>query len=200
VPLDNINTDRELLQLVANGDMEAFRQLFDQYKIRLFSFVLHMTHSRIDAEEIVQEVFTKLWANRTGLHDVEFPGKYIYTVARNKTLNHLTRVARDRRLMQQLWVNVSQHGNATEDILQARESQRLISEAVDLLSPQRITIFRLSREQGLTHEEIAARLGLSKSRVKNILVEVLKHIKEHLARYSVLITALCWFNYNLSLL
>jgi RNA polymerase sigma-70 factor (ECF subfamily) len=193
VPLSNTYTDRQLLHEVAGGDINAFRQLFDQYKLRLFSFVLQMTHSRVDAEEIVQEVFAKLWASRACLYDVEYPGKYIYTIARNKTLNHLTRVARDRRLQQQLWANVSQHGNATEDVLHAQESQRLINEAVDQLPAQRKTIFRLSREQGLTHEEIAVHLGLSKSRVKNILVEVLKQIRDHLARYSVLIAAIFWY-------
>jgi len=194
---NNTYTDRELLQQVAGGDTTAFRQLFDLYKIRLFSFVLQMTHSRVDAEEIVQDVFTKLWEGRANLTSVEYPGKYIYTIARNKTLNHLTKLARDRRLLQQLWVNISQSDNATEDLLQAQESQQLINEAVSRLSVQWQTIFQLSREQGLTHEEIAARLGLSKSRVKNILVEILKHIREYLARYSVILSALFCTNWRL---
>lgn len=198
--MDNTNTDKELLQQVAHGDKNAFLRLFDLYKLRLFSFVLQMTHSRVDAEEIVQDVFTKLWESRDRLAGVEYPGKYIYTIARNKTLNHLTRLARDRRLLHQLWVNISQHDNATQEILQAQESQQLISKAVSLLSPQRQTIFQLSREQGYSHEEIAARLGLSKSRVKNILVEILKHLKDYLARYSTLVSALFWMGYSLQLL
>ncbi|THU39645.1 sigma-70 family RNA polymerase sigma factor [Niastella caeni] len=198
--MENVYTDRELLQQVANGDKLAFRHLFELYKLRLFSFVLQMTHSRVDAEEIVQEVFAKLWESRISLAGVEYPGKYIYTIARNKTLNHLTRVARDRRLQQQVWVNLSQFDNATEDILQAQESQRLISKAVSQLSGQRQTLFQLSREQGLTHEEIACQLGLSKSRVKNMLVEILKHIRDYLARYSALIATLCCINCSLLLL
>jgi RNA polymerase sigma-70 factor (family 1) len=199
VPLDNLNTDRILLQHVANGDKEAFRQLFDQYKLRLFSFVLQMTHSKVDAEEIVQDVFAKLWEIRTDLVQVDYPGKYIYTIARNKTLNHLAKLARDRQLLQQVWLNVSQTDNSTEAILQAQESQRLIGEAINRLSLQRQTIFRLSREQGLTHEEIAVHLGLSKSRVKNILVEILKHIKDYLALSATVIYALCWISYYLSI-
>jgi RNA polymerase sigma-70 factor (family 1) len=194
--LDHTYTDRELLQQVANGDISAFRQLFDGYKPRLFSFVLQMTHSRVDAEEIVQEVFAKLWESRIQLTAVEYPGKYIYTIARNKTLNHLTRLARDRKLLQQVWANLSQSDNPTEDILQAQESQRLINEAISRLSLQQQTIFQLSRDQGLTHDEIAARLGLSKSRVKNVLVEALKQIRAHLERYAAFITALLCFWYK----
>jgi RNA polymerase sigma-70 factor (ECF subfamily) len=199
VPLDNLNTDRILLQYIANGDKAAFRQLFDLYKLRLFSFVLQMTHSKVDAEEIVQDVFAKLWEIRTDLVQVDYPGKYIYTIARNKTLNHLAKLARDRQLLQQVWLNVSQADNSTEAILQAQESQRLIGEAINRLSLQRQTIFRLSREQGLTHEEIAVHLGLSKSRVKNILVEILKHIKDYLALSATVIYALCWISYYLSI-
>lgn len=200
VPLKNAYTDRELLQHVASGDMVAFRQLFDGYKLRLFSFILKMTHSRVDAEEIVQDVFTKLWESRASLVTVEYPGKYIYTIARNKTLNHLTRLARDRRLLQQVWVNVSPASTITEDLLQAQESERLINEAIQQLTVQQQTIFRLSREQGFTHEEIAARLGLSKSRVKNVLVEALRQIRDHLARHSALIAALFWITYSVQLL
>jgi RNA polymerase sigma-70 factor (family 1) len=198
--LDNLYTNRKLLQQVAEGDKIAFRKIFDLYKLRLFSFVLQFTHSRVDAEEIVQDVFTKLWESRTGLVNVEYPGKYIYTIARNKTINHLTKLARDRQLLQQVWQNLSQSDNPTEEILQAQECQRLIAEAVGRLSLQRQTIFQLSREQGLTHEQIAAQLGLSKSRVKNILVEILKHIRDYLARYSTLVSALCYVSYTLRLL
>jgi RNA polymerase sigma-70 factor (family 1) len=199
VSLDNLNNDRILLQHVASGDKTAFRQLFDLYKLRLFSFVLQMTHSKVDAEEIVQDVFAKLWEIRTDLVQVDHPGKYIYTIARNKTLNHLAKLARDRQLLQQVWLNVSQADNSTEAKLQAQESQRLVGEAINRLSLQRQTIFRLSREQGLTHEEIAAHLGLSKSRVKNILVEILKHIKDYLTLSATVIYALCWISYYLSI-
>src|SRR5207245_3620933 len=85
----------------------------------------------------------------------------------------------------------------TEEILQAQESRKLIHDAVSQLSLQRQTIFQLSREQGLSHEEIAAHLGLSKSRVKNIMVEILKHIKDYLARYSALVYTFFWVNYAL---
>ena len=194
--MDNLYTNRELLQQVATGDRLAFRQLFDLYKLRLYTFVYQFTSSKPDAEEIVQDVFTKLWEVRTSLAGVEYPVKYIFTIARNKTLNHLTKIARDRQLLQQLWVNISQFDNTTEELLQAQESQKLIREAVNQLSPQRQTIFDLSREQGLTHEEIADRLGLSKSRVKNIMVEILKFVKDYLARYSTLISTIFWISYS----
>lgn len=200
MPLDNLYIDKALLKQVAEGDKLAFRQLFDLYKLRLFAFVLQLTNSKADAEEIVQDVFAKLWESRAMLSNVEFPDKYIYTIARNKTLNHLTKLARDRQLLNQLWVNLSQTDNATEEILQAQESRRLIDEAVSRLNEQRQTIFRLSREQGLSHDEIAAQLGLSKSRVKNILVEILKHIRDYMSRYAALVSALFCMSYSFKIM
>jgi RNA polymerase sigma-70 factor (family 1) len=178
------------------GNEQAFRILFDQYRLPLYSFVTHLTHSRADAEEIVQEVFLKLWKNRESLTDVEHPGKYIYTIARNKTLNHLAKVARDQQLARQLWLNMKTPDNETIAILDAEESRQLIQQAVASLSEQRQTIFRLSREEGLTHEEIAQQLGLSKSRVNNILVEVLRHIKDQLASHSPILATIFWLTYG----
>ena len=195
--LYSIYRDEQLVVLLRNDDDEAFVEIYNRYWDKLLAIGYNHAGSKEAAEEIVQDVFTKLWEGRANLTSVEYPGKYIYTIARNKTLNHLTKLARDRRLLQQIWVNVSQSDNATEDLLQAQESQQLINEAVNRLSVQWQTIFQLSREQGLTHEEIAARLGLSKSRVKNILVEILKHIREYLARYSVILSALFCTNWRL---
>jgi RNA polymerase sigma-70 factor (ECF subfamily) len=188
--LNSSYTDKELLQRLAEGDKASFRQLFDAYRLRLFSFVFQLTNSKVDAEEIVQDVFAKLWEIRQTLHTVEHPGKYIYTIARNKTFNHLAKIARDQQLVQQLWVNLSQADHSTEEMLQANESRQLINEAIHQLSQQKQTIFYLSREQGLSHEAIAIQLGLSKSRVKNVMVEVLKHIKDYLLRHTTFLAVL----------
>lgn len=188
--------EKLILQLVAKGDQQAFHLLFDQYKKRIFSFVFRLVHAAADAEEIVQEVFVKLWESRESLATVEYPGSYIYTIARNSTLNFLAKAARDKQLGHQLWLNLSLFDNTTEELLQAKESQTLISRAVSMLSEQKQTIFRLSREEGLTHEQIAARMGLSKSRVNNLLVEILRHIKDQLNRHSPLLAMAFWLCYG----
>ena len=199
MPCPSSYNEKDLLRLVAQGDRTAFEYLFNSYHNKIYSIAFELTESTAIAEEIVQDVFAKLWESRASLASIDYPAKYIYTIARNKTLNHLTRLARDRRLLHQLWVNVSQHDNTTEELLQAQECRQLIDKAISMLSPQRQTIFALSREQGLSHEEIASRLGLSKSRVKNIIVEILKHIRDYLAHYSPIISALIFTSYSLQL-
>lgn len=193
---DDLHNEHALLTRVARGDEPAFRRLFDLYRARLYAFVVQLTHSKADAEEIVQEVFMKLWEHREQLVRVEQPGKYIYTIARNKTLNHLAKAAREKKLEHQLWVNLSTSANDTDAILEAGESRRLIHEALSSLSGQKQEVFRLSREEGLSHEAIALKMGLSKSRVNNLLVEILKYIKDYLHGHSPMLAIVFYMTYG----
>lgn len=172
---------------MAAGDRIAFHSLFEQYRIPLFSFALEITRSPVDAEDIVQEIFIKIWEQRNRLAEVREARPYIYAMARNHTFDWLQKVARNDQLKDQLWANSHQDRPVTEEQVDARESQRLIEEAVSRLSPAKQQVFRLSREAGLDHQQIADRLGLSKSRVKNILVECLQFIRYYLQQHSPLL-------------
>jgi len=180
--------EKLLLQQIAMGDETAFKSIFDTYKARTFTFVVNFIHSKADAEEIVQDTFLSLWQNRDSLTAVEHPRNYIYTVVRNKTMRYLSNVARDEKMMKVVWANMQVEVNPTEEALQLRESRELINQALSMLSEQKQLIFRMCREQGMSHENIALETGLSKSRVKNIMVEILKYIKVFLTRNSLIIT------------
>lgn len=179
---------------IAEGDERAFRILFEQYRERLFTFVWQLCHSAAEAEEVVQDIFLRLWENRAKLGQVDFPRKYMYVMARNRTFDLLVKIAKDRELVREVWVHLSQAANDTENLLQAAESQQLILEAVALLPERKQTIFRLSRQKGLSHQEIAQQMGLSVQTVKNLLTEILKHIKSRLSAHSPLLAALFWID------
>lgn len=177
-----------MLRRIARGDEAAFRIIFDLYRQRLFVFALQISHSVVEAEEIVQDIFMKLWENRKAIAEVEYPRKYIYTMARNRAVDLLCKIARDQKLRTAAWVNLSQdHRNLTEELLNEKESRELISEAVASLTEKKQAIFRLSRQEGLSHQEIAREMSLSVQTVKNILTEILRHIKIHLQQHSELL-------------
>lgn len=176
-------TDTELLYRLRKGDESAFRQLYDLHSRPVAAFIYQLTHSAVDAEDILQDTFLKLWTSRGQLPAIENFGNYIFIIARNKTLDHLRKVARQRQLVDQVWANISEVADALDLQLDARESQQLIASALAQLPEQKQTIFRLSRVEGLSHDDIAAKMGLSKSRVKNLQVETLKHIRIFLSRY-----------------
>jgi RNA polymerase sigma-70 factor (family 1) len=189
-------TEKRLLHLVAKGDAQAFREFFDLYKNRIFVFVEQLIHSKADAEEIVQDTFLKVWQTAPTLSEIDNPGQYIYTIARNKTLNYIRKIASDKNLLEQVWACQANLDTTLEEKLRTKEVKEIIDRALGQLSEQKQTVFHLSREQGLTHAEIASQMDLSQSRVKNILVEVLKHIKNNLHPYSDLIAILFWMEYS----
>lgn len=185
--------EKELLRRIARGDEAAFRIIFDLYRQRLLVFAWHISHSVVEAEEIVQDIFMKLWENRKAIAEVEYPRKYIYTMARNRAVDQLCKIARDQKLRTAAWVNLSQdHRNLTEELLNEKESRELISEAVASLTEKKQAIFRLSRQEGLSHQEIAREMSLSVQTVKNILTEILRHIKAHLQQHSELLAIAFW--------
>ncbi|MFT3843707.1 MAG: RNA polymerase sigma-70 factor [Lacibacter sp.] len=191
-----LNTEKKLLQDIANGDELAFKEFFELYRNRLFVFVEQLIHSKADAEEIVQDTFLKIWQTAPRLAEIDKPGYYIYTIARNKTLNHIRKITNDKQLMNMVWANHTELDYTLEEKLRTKEVQQLIDNAVAQLSDQKQTVFRLSREKGLSHAEIALHLGLSQSRIKNILVETLKFIKISLQQHSDLLSILFWVSYS----
>lgn len=191
---EHLHNEKDLLLRIAGGEEAAFRVLFDQYRQRLFVFAWQISHSTVEAEEIVQDIFMKLWENREALARVDYPRKYIYTMARNRALDLLGKIARDERLRAAAWANISQGHNITEELLNEKQSRELISEAVATLPEKKQAIFRLSRQEGLSHQEIAREMSLSVQTVKNILTEILKHIRAHLLRHSELLAVAFWIH------
>ncbi len=194
--------EKLLLQQIAMGDETAFKSIFDTYRGRTFTFVVNFIHSKADAEEIVQDTFMSLWQNRLSLTGVDHPRNYIYTIVRNKTLRYLSNVARDEKMLKVVWANMQIEVNSTEERMHLRESSALIKRALAMLPEQKQKIFSMCREEGMSHEQVALEMGLSKSRVKNIMVEILKYVKIFLAQNSVilgLIAGFCLFFKNNSI-
>lgn len=183
-------TDKDLLLQLREGNEAAFRELYARHNRQVLAFAFHLTHSAVDAEDILQDTFLKLWTSREQLPDIERFDSYIFMIARNRTVDHLRRVSLQQRLVDQVWANISEVSDELEQQLDAAESRKLIDNALAGLSPQKQTIFWLSRQRGLSHEEISQQLHLSRSRVKNLLVETLRHVRQYLARHSLLLAVL----------
>ena len=157
-----------------------FKCLFDRYKNRLYGYVMALTHSSYIAEEITQEIFIKLWLCRDMLGELSNPEAYLVSMARNKALNHLRKSAHESRMIQELQNRMAPEVNNVEEQTLLSDQRNLLHEAITSLSPQRRLVYRLSRDQGLNHLEIANRLHVSPNTVKNHLVTALKTIRKHL--------------------
>lgn len=172
------HNDKVLFENIRTGGEPAFALVFHAYNAHLFPFICKITKSELVAEEIVQEVFLRLWVNREDVSGMENPVGWLYRVASNLSLSYLRQLARQPQPLE----TAGEVPDAVTDALGARELARLIEQAISKLPPRRQEIFRLSRVQGLSHKEIAAKLALSQHTVKDQLVISLRFIKNFIHR------------------
>ncbi|MFD2872329.1 RNA polymerase sigma factor [Mucilaginibacter ximonensis] len=174
--IDNLNLFAELAQ----GSEKAFVKIYWNYTKRLYPFVLKMTHDEVTAEEIIQEVFVQLWEKRAQLKNVQYPTSYLFQIASNKTLNYLKRESNRSRILENYAKSHSEVTYGTDKGLDLKETSEILRLAIDSLPEQRKLIFELSRQEGLSNEEIAQQLGIAKQTVKNQLVTALKNIRTYM--------------------
>lgn len=178
--INPLNNEKELFQRIANSDETAFEQIFHAYNERLLPFVGAITKSTSAAEEIVQEVFLRLWLHRASLANMEEPAAWLTRVASNLSLSYLKRVATYSRILQTIKPEETLTETDPATTLDTKKIAELVADAVAQLPAKRQQIYRLSREKGFTRQEIADSLQLSESTVKNQLTAALKFIQEYI--------------------
>jgi RNA polymerase sigma-70 factor (family 1) len=176
----NLDDERRILQELADGSESAFVSFFYHYSPRVYRSALKFLDSREAAEEIVQDVFLDIWLRREKMADVLNFGAYLHGMVRKQVYD----VYRGKPVTTELvhdfgYPELSE--NATERVMQEREYDKLLHEAVEKLPGHQRQIFRLAREEGLSHEEIAKRLNLSRLAVKSHMKRALRFLRAELA-------------------
>lgn len=180
----DVHTDSSLLSAIASGDKTAFTILFERYRDQLFFYLLKHTKSSEVAEEIVTDIFMKLWTGRELAGQIINIGAFLRKVGYYKILDFLRTTARNSRL-QQLYIDhmsPSPEPRADELMISA-ELKLVLSGAINALPPQRQMIYKLSRQEGLTHDQIATILHLSPNTVSNALSSANSSIKKAVRSY-----------------
>jgi RNA polymerase sigma-70 factor (family 1) len=164
--LSIINEENKLLHLIANGDEKAFGVVFKRYNDLLGSHIFRITNSHELAQEVVQDIFLKIWLNRTELIHIQNFKAYLYVLSKNHALNCLKRVAMERVII----TNLSPKEDLQQDeVAEENEKYLLFDEAIDQLPPQQRKVYLMSRHERLRYAEIASRLNISTETVKKYL-------------------------------
>ena len=182
-------TDNDLLMRISEGDRQAFRELYLRYTPILYSFLKSLcTNNEALCEDIVQEVFIKLWENRTKAGDIQQVKSYLLKAAKNRFLNELRKQQNERTFIK----NTSYNGidpETPEQQLTFKEGMRFGDEALSRLSPQKRIIVTLSTREGLSLDDISKRVGSSKNVVKKLLYQGLATMR----KYEIIKYFRCWF-------
>lgn len=168
--------ERALLCRIAEGDEAAFSELFYAYHQRLGAYVYRLTESRPATQEIVQDVFVKIWVRRSGLAGVANFDAYLFTAARNHVFNYIRNMARERSRQAELEVVTTVEMETPEE-----DYHSLLDEAVAHLPQQQQRVYRLHKQEGLSHAEIAERMQLSVETVKKHMSLALRAIRDRLS-------------------
>jgi len=174
-------SEQEMVRLVAAGSEPAFRQLFYQYRPRLIAFALGLSKSEQAAEDIVHDVFLGLWKNRQRLPEVEHFSNYLFRAVQYRTHRQLQRRVKEALILARLRQEVYD-GDFIEqqEIFTLQVVRNFLKQGLDKLTPQQRRIFLLSRELGLSHAQIAERLGIQPQTVSNHLSDALRMLRDEL--------------------
>jgi len=156
-----------------SGDLLGRRRMFI-VGVLLFSFASGLGGL---ADELVQDVFLKVWLSRDKVQHVLRFDSWLFIIARNQVFDTLKLLAKEDSARKQMANLLDQDSNTVEDQLLTKENELRLQEALSRLSPQQKLIFTLSRHQGMKHEEIASRLNISRNTVKTHLVHALKTLR-----------------------
>jgi RNA polymerase sigma-70 factor (family 1) len=179
-------TELELLKLVAEGDRNAFTQIYNNYRNKIYSIAFELTDSTTVSEEIVQDVFLKVWVKRGSLHEVEHFRAYLFTITRNYVFTALKRIARKETIEVSAVQDAPLFDRDTEDRVLNNEYTRILQAAIDRLPEQQKQVYNLIKKEGLKREEAAAALHLSPETVKTHLAQAMRSIRTYcLARLDI---------------
>lgn len=174
---DKIYDEVEIITLVSQGDEQAFAKLFEHHQNKIYGVALRLTRSANLAEEIVEDVFLKIWLKRSDLLQIHNFSAYLFTVTRNRVYKTLKQIAKKYQTVH-LNVNIQTVApGSTEDYVIDKEFTSLLNEAITRLPKQQKEVYYLIKERGLKREEAASVLDLKPETIKFHLAEAMKNIR-----------------------
>ena len=176
--------DKELVELLTGGSHEALGELYARYRKQLMYYCKQYMRNEVDAEDIVQDVFLRIWERRHFLNpELSFSG-FMQTLAKNCITDKFRHLDVHSRYVQNRFVNGTDLTNETEDAVIDSNYMELLNELIERLPQGQKEIFRLSRMEGLTHQEIAELLQTPAENVRKQVSRATKKMKDLLSQHT----------------
>ena len=168
---------------MAKGSPSAFDAIYLHYFDKVVEHIMDITKDRAVAEDIVQDVFFKMWERRATFKQYEKIAGWLFVSTYNSALNHLRKIQREKHRIAHLPQTEDDNGYTIFE-----EQYSLVEEAIAQLPPQRKKVFELCKLEGLTYDQVAGQMNISRNTVKDHLTKAAESIRQHVSR-----------RYNLSL-
>tara|TARA_R110002049_G_C9047133_1_gene553206 strand:+ start:555 stop:1154 length:600 start_codon:yes stop_codon:yes gene_type:complete len=188
-------SEEHLVEQLTHHNEAAFRQLYDTYRNDIYAYSISMLKDKVIAEGVVQDVFMKVWLNREHLdHTLSFKA-YVFRLTRNITINLLKRAVREKQLKEVIFYSKKSINSPSAEYEMVEKEYNVIrKQIIDKLPPRRRLIFKMSRNEGLSYEEISLKLGISENTVKSQMNKALQAIRVVLSNHSDVIYILIFIS------
>jgi RNA polymerase sigma factor (sigma-70 family) len=179
VALDQIDK-HSLLLAVANGDELAFGRLFDIFSPSIHAIVYRITGNEWTVEEVLQDIFVKVWINRATLPTIENFDGWLYTVAKNTTYNAIKQSQREKLKFNELAKeSITLFYPEADYNIQEREFQAILEQAIERLPEKQKLTYKLIKEEQLKREQVATQLNIAPETVKSNLDHAMRSIRAY---------------------
>lgn len=166
----------KVIEGLRNGDHSSFDKIFYMYYNKVFNLINSMLKDRDDAEDLVEDVFVTLWDKRENIDPGKNFDRFLYVMSRNAVFNYF----RSKKVRNKYLDNISleEVGCASDEEFIAKETELLVRMTIDTMPKQRRNVFAMSRNEGLTNDQISEKLGISKKAVEKQLRLALNDIRK----------------------
>lgn len=189
--------DSALVARLQRNDVSAFDALYWKYHQAVYRNILKFTKDPVIAEDILQEVFTKLWEKRFDIDPAQSVAGWVFVISFNISVNHTRKKLREQTTRNKLFTADPFHEDSLPAANRYEEQHLLLEQAIEQLSPQKKKIVTLCKLQGKTYEEAACELSISRHTVKEHLSAAMVNLNEYVRKnavYSHLTLLLVWLN------
>jgi RNA polymerase sigma-70 factor (ECF subfamily) len=181
--------ESKLIALLADDSEYAFQLLYDRHRKRIYQTALRYLKSPILAQEVVQDVFLKLWFNRKNLKTDQPVEAWLHTITKNNLLNRIKKIANEWKAIKGVSQVSEKSVDNIENDMQSAQYNELLQRAIDQLPEQQQKVFTLARYHQLTYVEIGERLDISPLTVKTHMSRALDSIKTFFADHGIIFSA-----------
>jgi len=183
--MGKINLEKILIELAEDNE-DSFEVLFNYYYPRLYNFSKSFLKIEDGIDDILQEVFVKIWQKRKSITSTATFNSYIFTIARNLLLNELRRRLNSENIKEAVQSLSTAEEYSSSQQIEFQELKEVVDYVIDKLPERRKEIFILSRVEGLSHKEIAEKLGIKTKTVEYHISLVIKSLKEEFKSFGVM--------------
>jgi len=173
--------------------MLAFDSIFKKYNAKIFNYAYFLLKCKEDAENIVQEVFIKVWENRENIRKHSSLSSYLFAIAHNTSIDLFRKKIKDKEFKNFLLSRQEPIEDPASADMEFREIENDARKAVEKLTERQRQIYLMHREEGLSYHEIADKLNISVNTVENHMVATLRILRKQLKSTSMIVILYCYF-------